>query len=254
MLSAPQQKTISLRCARCRTAVRQTGSTQWPDWYGVRDVRARALHCTRTRCARRCRPDDVRRVCIEPSACALERAFGAHGIAHRRRVGRCTSTRVATCAVPSAFHELRRTQQPASAARTKARSGTSLARWNCWSMLEPSALRDEFEINVQIGLGNVLMQTGGWAAAMNVQAAYARAVGSVPQARRVPNGCFPALWNLWVFNAASGGLDRAHAAGHPAARAGVRFERSGVPAASTPCELDHALLPWRPHWMRSAHA
>ncbi len=68
--------------------------------------------------------------------------------------------------------------------------------------------RDELEINLCIGSGNVLMQTQGWATA-DVQAAYTRA-HELCRKRGATQRLFPALWNLWVFNAARGDLHEAH--------------------------------------------
>ena len=73
--------------------------------------------------------------------------------------------------------------------------------------LPASTERDEREIGLQIGLGNVLMQVGGWASP-DVQTAYARA-HELCSRHGVTQRLFPALWNLWVFNAARGGLDTA---------------------------------------------
>jgi DNA-binding winged helix-turn-helix (wHTH) protein/predicted ATPase len=189
--------------ARSRTLVRRTGSTQWPD--GTVTATFELVHALYA---------DALRETLSPGQCVelhravglrLEAAFGAHAsrlageLALHFDEGRDFHRAIR-------FHELAarnnlRLSSHQSAHRHFARALELL------QYLEPSTLRDELEIGVQLGLGNVLMQTDGWAAP-DVQAAYARAT-DLCQKQGAPQRLFPALWNLWVFSTVSGGLDRA---------------------------------------------
>ena len=203
-MAAPAAENNLAALARCRTVVRQTGSTQWPD--GTVCATFELVHSLYA---------DALRETLSPGRCAelhravglrLEAAFGAHAsriageLAMHFDQGRDLRRAIR-------FHELAARNNLLRSAHESAQRHFTRAL-ELLESLEPSLLRDEFEINVQIGLGNVLMQTGGWAA-MDVQAAYARA-SDLCRKQGATQRLFPALWNLWVFNAASGGLDRAH--------------------------------------------
>ena len=203
-MPAPEAERRLAALARSRTLVRQTGSAQWPD--GTVSATFELVHALYA---------DALREILSPGRCAelhravgmrLEAAFGpqasriAAELAMHFDEGRELRRAIR-------FHELAarnnlRLSAHASAQRHFARALELL------DSLEPSTLRDQLEIDVQLGLGNVLMQTDGWAAP-DVQAAYARA-SDLCRKQGATQQLFPALWNLWVFNAASGELDRAH--------------------------------------------
>lgn len=75
--------------------------------------------------------------------------------------------------------------------------------------LPATAERDEREVALRIGLGNVLMQTSGWGHPQ-VEAAYAR-VRELSEARGADRALLPALWNLWIYAIARGEVRDARA-------------------------------------------
>jgi len=201
--TAAESKLAAL--ARSRILVRQSGSAQWPD--GTLCATFELVHALYA---------DALRETLSPGRCAelhrtvglrLEAAFGAQAstiageLALHFDEGR--DFRRAIC-----FHELAARNNLVRCAHESAQRHFTRAL-ALLEYVEPSAVRDELEINVQIGLGNVLMQTGGWAAA-DVQAAYTR-VADLCRKQGVTQRLFPALWNLWVFKAARGELERAQA-------------------------------------------
>ena len=103
-------------------------------------------------------------------------------------------------------------QQAAETARR--RSAHAVARDHYRRALEllerlpAGEVRDEREIALQIGLGQVLMQTSGWGDRA-VEAAYTRA-RHLSEARPGPS-LFSALWNLWIFVITRGDLPEARA-------------------------------------------
>jgi DNA-binding winged helix-turn-helix (wHTH) protein/predicted ATPase len=103
-------------------------------------------------------------------------------------------------------------QQAAETARR--RSAHALARDHYRRALElldrlpPGDDRDEREVALQIGLGQVLMQTSGWGDRA-VEAAYTRA-RQLSESRPGPP-LFSALWNLWIFCTTRGDLHQAGA-------------------------------------------
>jgi predicted ATPase len=191
--------------ARTRALVRQADIAQWPD--GTVCATFELVHALYA---------DALRETLSPGRCAelhravglrLERAFAAQAsriageLALHFDQGRDFRRAIR-------FHELAARNNLVRCAHESAQRHFTRAL-ELLEHLEPSAMRDELEINVQIGLGNVLMQTGGWAAA-DVQAAYTR-VADLCRKQGVTQRLFPALWNLWVFNAARGEFDRAQA-------------------------------------------
>ncbi len=189
--------------ARTRTLVRQTDIARWPD--GTVCATFELIHALYA---------DALRETLSPGHCAelhravglrLERAFGAQAsriageLALHFDQGRDFRRAIR-------FHELAARNNLVRCAHESAQRHFTRAL-ELLEHLEPSAMRDELEINVQIGLGNVLMQTGGWGAA-DVQAAYTR-VADLCRKQGATQRLFPALWNLWVFNAARGEFDRA---------------------------------------------
>jgi DNA-binding winged helix-turn-helix (wHTH) protein/predicted ATPase len=87
-----------------------------------------------------------------------------------------------------------------------------------------SGERDEREVALRIGLGNVLMQTVGWGA-LEVEAVYAR-VRELAEARGDEQPLVPALWNLWIYFITRGELCEARALAN---RLSVMAEQSGDP-------------------------
>lgn len=191
--------------ARRRTLLRKSGSTEWPD--GTLCATFEFVHALYA---------ESLRLQLPPARCTelhravglrLEAAYGRHApqIAAELAVhfdsGR-DWPRAIRFQEHAAHNNLRRSAH-ATAQQHFTRALQILEH------LDHSMSRDEMEINLQIGLGNVLMQTGGWAAG-DVQAAYARAA-QLCRKRDTNRRFFPALWNLWVFNAARGDLQQAHA-------------------------------------------
>lgn len=198
-----EAETILSDLARSRTIVREAGATQWPD--GTVCATFEFVHVLYADVLR----DQLsagRRVALHRAVgLRLETAAGAEAghnaaeLAMHFDFGRDFARAIH-------FHE--------QAAQTNLRRNAldSAERHfrralELLSHLPASIERDELEIGLQIGLGNVLMQVGGWAAA-DVEAAYSRA-HDLCRKSGVTQRIFPALWNLWVFNAARGGLDTA---------------------------------------------
>jgi DNA-binding winged helix-turn-helix (wHTH) protein len=67
--------------------------------------------------------------------------------------------------------------------------------------------RDEREISLRVGLGDVLMQTRGWGAP-EVEAEYAR-VRQLTEAQGPSKALLSAFWNLWIFYTTRGRLAEA---------------------------------------------
>ena len=189
--------------ARSRALVRQIDIAQWPDGTVCATFElAHALY------------SDALRETLSPGRCAeLHRAVGlrleaAFGSQASRIAGELALHFDQGCDFRRGirFHELAARNNLVRCAHESAQRHFTRAL-ELLENLAPSATRDELEINIQIGLGNVLMQTGGWAVA-DVQAAYTR-VADLCRKQGITQRLFPALWNLWVFNAARGELDRA---------------------------------------------
>ena len=199
--AAAESKLAAL--AGSRSLVRQTDIAQWPD--GTVCATFELVHALYA---------DILRETISPGRRAeLHRAVGlrleaAFNKQAWRIAGELALHFEQGCDLRRAihFHELAARNNLLRCAHASAERHFTRAL-ELLEQLEPSSVRDEREIDVQIGLGNVLMQTGGWAAA-DVKAAYSR-VADLCRKQGITQRLFPALWNLWVFNAASGDLDSA---------------------------------------------
>lgn len=189
---------------RRRTLLRDAGRTQWPD--GTVCTTFEFAHALYAEVLRDLLPPGRRTTLHRAVGLRLEAAFGAHAsqvaaeLAMHFDLG-CDWPRAIHFHEHAARNNLRRNAHEAA----RQHFGRAL---ELVDRLEASPLRDELEINLQIGLGNVLMQTAGWAAT-EVRSAYTRASDLCQKHGTAPR-LFPALWNLWVFNAASGSLGAAH--------------------------------------------
>lgn len=188
---------------RRRTLVRSAGSTRWPD--GTLSATFEFAHALYADVLRDQLPPGRAMTLHKTIGSRLEAAFGEHVSQVAAELAmHFDSSRDLPRAIR--FHQLAAQNN----LRLNAHEGAQQHFRRALTLLqdlEAGPLRDELEISLQIGLGNVLMQTGGWAAA-EVRAAYLRAA-ELCHEHGATQRLFPALWNLWVFNAASGSLQQA---------------------------------------------
>lgn len=190
--------------ARRRTLLRDAGSTEWPD--GTVCATFEFAHALYADVLRDLLAPGRRTTLHRAVGLRLEAAFGVHAPQVAAELAMHFDSGLD---LPRAirFHEHAARNNLRLNAHEGARQHFRRAL-ELLDGLEASSMRDELEINLRIGLGNVVMQTGGWAAA-EVRAAYTRA-SELCHKHGATQRLFPALWNLWVFNAASGSLEQAH--------------------------------------------
>ncbi len=190
--------------ARRRSLVRNAGSTEWPD--GTVCAKFEFAHTLYADVLRDLLSPGRRATLHRAVGLRLETAFGAHAPQIAAELAmHFDSSRDFPRAIR--FHQVAAQNNLRLNAHRAAEQHFRRAL-QLLDGLEASSTREELEINLQIGLGNVLMQTGGWAAT-EVRAAYTRA-SDLCHEHGATQRLFPALWNLWVFNAASGSLQQAH--------------------------------------------
>jgi DNA-binding winged helix-turn-helix (wHTH) protein len=106
---------------------------------------------------------------------------------------------------------MRYLQQAAETDRSRSAHGVALEHYRrALALLEKRAGgsgRDEREIGLRVGLGDVLMQTRGWGAP-EVEAEYAR-VRQLTEAQGPSRALLSAFWNLWIFYTTRGRLAEA---------------------------------------------
>ncbi len=204
-MSEREVESICVRLARRQVFLRPRPTAEWPD--GTWTATFEFLHSLyREALATRLSPGrrvDVHRAIGE----RLEKAWGD-------RASELATELSWHFEEARDFHRaVRYLQQAAETARCRSAHAVAERHYRraieLLERLPASDERDEREVALQIGFGQVVMQTHGWGYPA-VEAAYTR-VRHLSEARGPGQPLLSALWHLWIYTATRGDLDGARA-------------------------------------------